>query len=101
MRADAGQHAVADQFGARRRTIVSDTFDSTDHPGRTQLELAPNTRYWLLQDHANNLGSITSKLEVLAPERAAQLVATCDYRVVTETPGHEQVPPPIPFAPAR
>jgi len=81
--------------------IVSDTFDSTDHPGRTTIELAPDTRYWLLQDHDNSFGSITSRLAWLAPERGSQLVASAEYRVVTEVPGHEHVPPPIPFAPAR
>lgn len=80
--------------------IVSDTFDSTDHPGRTQLVVQPGARYWLLQDHENHFGSVTSKLEWLDPTRAQSLIEGCEYKVVTAVPGHEQVPPPVPYAPA-
>ncbi len=80
--------------------IVSDTFDSTDHPGRTQVFLQPGARYWLLQDHANHFGSVTSKLEWLDIAHAQQLIEGCEYRVVTAVPGHEQVPPPVPYAPS-
>lgn len=87
--AEPGQHV-----------IVSDTFDSTDHPGRTHLWVDPGARYWLLQDHSNSFGSVTSKLEWIDISRAQQLIERCDYRVVTDVPGHEQAPPPIPYAPA-
>ena len=87
--AEPGEHA-----------IVSDTFDPSDHPGRTQIVIAPGARYWLLQDHQNNFGSVTSTLEWLDAPRAQQLIEHCDYRVVTEVPGHEQVPPPVPYVPA-
>lgn len=42
--------------------IVSQTFDSTDHPGRTRITIAPGQRYWLRQDHENSFGSVTSVL---------------------------------------
>jgi hypothetical protein len=80
--------------------VVSDTFDSVDHPGRTQIVVAPGARYWLFQDHENHFGSVTSKLEWIDESRAHELIEGCDYRVVTEVPGHEQVPPPVPYAPA-
>jgi len=32
--------------------------------------------------------------------RAQELIAGCDYKVVTSAPGHEPLPPPVPFAPA-
>jgi len=80
--------------------IVSDTFDSVDHPGRIYAVIAPGIRYWLRQDHENHLGSVTSKLGWLDPMTANRLIAGCDYRVVSAVPGHEQVPPPVPFAPA-
>ena len=81
-------------------TIVSDTFDRVDQPGRTQIVIAPGERYWLLQDHTNTFGSVTSKLEWIDRERAQELIEGCDYRVLTAVPGHEQVPPPVPYAPA-
>ncbi len=81
--------------------IVSDTFDSVDNPGRTRVTVAPGERYWLLQDHENSFGSVTSKLAWLDAERASQEIAGCDYRMVTEVPGHEHVPPPVPFAMAN
>ncbi len=80
--------------------IVSDTFDSTDHPGRTTVAVEAGARYWLRQDHSNSWGSVTSILAWLDPQTAASLVATCSYKRVTEVPGHEAVPPPVPFAPA-
>jgi hypothetical protein len=80
--------------------IVSDTFDSTDTPGRIRATLQPGARYWLRQDHANHFGSVTSKLAWLDPQSAADLIRDCDYRVVDATPGHEHVPPAVPFAPA-
>ncbi len=80
--------------------IVSDTFDSVDHPGRTIAMIEPGERYWLRQDHDNYFGSVTSKLEWLDLTRASQLIGDCEYRVVTAVPGHEQVPPPVPYAPA-
>lgn len=79
-------------------TIVSDTFDATDHPGRIQIAIDPGVRYWLLQDHENSFGSVTSKLAWIDEVLAAELVADCEYRVITETPGHEPVPPPVPYA---
>lgn len=85
--AEVGQH-----------TIVSDTFDSTDHPGLIRIAIDPGVRYWLLQDHDNSFGSVTSKLAWIDEERAADLVKECEYRIITETPGHEPVPPPVPFA---
>jgi hypothetical protein len=87
--AEPGQHV-----------IVSDTFDSTDKPGRTHAMIHPGGRYWLRQDHSNNFGSVTSKLEWVDGVTAGALIAGCSYRVVTTVPGHEQVPPPVPFAPA-
>lgn len=80
--------------------IVSDTFDSTDHPGRTTIAVEAGARYWLRQDHSNSWGSVTSILAWLDPQTASALVATCSYKRVTEVPGHEAVPPPVPFAPA-
>jgi len=79
-------------------TIVSETFDSTDHPGKIQIAIDPGVRYWLYQDHENSLGSVTSKLSWIDEERAAALTKECAYRVITETPGHEHVPPPVPYA---
>ena len=79
-------------------TIVSDTFDSTDHSGKIQIAIDPGVRYWLLQDHENSFGSVTSKLAWIDEELAADLVKDCAYRVITETPGHEQLPPPVPYA---
>ncbi len=81
--------------------IVSDTFDSTDRPGRTHVMIEPGARYWLLQDHDNSWGSVTSKLEWLDIDRASEEIEGCEYRMVTEVPGHEQVPPPVPFARSR
>lgn len=78
-------------------TIVSDTFDATDHPGRIQIAIDPGVRYWLLQDHENSFGSVTSKLAWIDEVLAAELVAKCEYRVITETPAHEHVPPPVPY----
>lgn len=83
-----------------RHEIVSDTFDSTDTPGRASGVLAPNQRYWLYQDHDNNLGSITSKLAWIDERQARDMVSSCEYKVVTATPAHEQVPPAVPYAPA-
>ncbi len=80
--------------------IVSDTFDSVDNPGRTVVSVEAGERYWLMQDHSNNFGSVTSKLAWIDGNAASQLIAGCEYRVVTAVPGHEQVPPPVPFAPA-
>jgi hypothetical protein len=77
--------------------IVSDTFDSTDSPGRTRVMIQPGGRYWLQQDHAG-LGSITSILTWVDPQRAANLIADCDYKQITAVPGHETIPPPVPFA---
>lgn len=81
-------------------TIVSDTFDSTDHPGSTQMVVEAGTRYWLRQDHDNSFGSVTSKLEWLDYAHAQEAIEGCDYRVITEVPGHEHVPPPVPYAPS-
>ncbi|MDX2090106.1 MAG: hypothetical protein SFX73_19770 [Kofleriaceae bacterium] len=81
-------------------TIVSDTFDSVDHPGSVVVSIAPGARYWLLQDHENNLGSVTSKLAWIDEQRARQLVERCEYKVVTSVPGHEELPPAVPFVPA-
>jgi hypothetical protein len=78
--------------------IVSQTFDSTDQPGRMHAVIAAGARYWLLQDHENHFGSVTSKLAWIDAVRARELVAGCEYRVLTEVPGHEQVPPPVPYA---
>ena len=80
--------------------IVSDTFDSSDTPGRASIELAPNQRYWLYQDHDNNFGSITSKLSWIDEREAKEMVASCEYKVVTATPAHEPLPAPVPFVPA-
>jgi hypothetical protein len=80
--------------------IVSDTFDSTDHPGHTSIEIAAGPRYWLQQDHENTFGSVTSKLAWLDENAARELVTDADYKVLTETPGHEQPPAAVPFAPA-
>ena len=78
--------------------IVSDTFDSTDHPGRTIVQIEAGARYWLNQDHANHFGSVTSILAWVDPQRAATLIQGCEYRRLTDVPGHEAVPPPVPFA---
>jgi hypothetical protein len=80
--------------------IVSDTFDSADHPGRTSIAIEAGRRYWLQQDHENTFGSVTSKLVWIDEGTARELVSDADYRVLTETPGHEDVPAPVPFAPA-
>lgn len=88
------------EAGPGAHTIVSDTFDSADHPGSIVVSVAPGARYWLLQDHENNLGSVTSKLAPIEEVRARQLVERCEYKVVTSAPGHEDVPPAVPFAPA-
>ena len=80
--------------------IVSDTFDSTDHPGRTSIAIAAGQRYWLQQDHENTFGSVTSKLAWLDENAARELVSDAEYKVLTDTPGHEQVPAAVPFAPA-
>lgn len=80
--------------------IVSDTFDSTDHPGRTSISVVAGQRYWLQQDHDNSFGSVTSKLVWVDENTARELASDADYKVLTETPGHEQVPAPVPFAPA-
>lgn len=79
--------------------IVSDTFDSTDRPGRTAVVVEAGARYWLRQDHSNRWGSVTSILAWLDPYAAADLVAGCTYKRVTEVPAHEAVPPAVPFAP--
>jgi hypothetical protein len=81
-------------------TIVSDTFDSVDRPGRTEVLVMAGQRYWLLQDHINNFGSVTSQLAWIDRERAKYLIERCEYRVLTAVPGHEQVPPPVPYAPS-
>lgn len=80
--------------------VVSDTFDSTDHVGRTSVTIVAGQRYWLQQDHENTFGSITSKLAWIDENTARQLAGGAEYKVLTETPGHEQVPAPVPFAPA-
>lgn len=80
--------------------IVSDTFDSADHPGRTSIAIARGQRYWLQQDHENTFGSVTSKLVWIDEATARDLISDADYRVLTETPGHERVPAAVPFAPA-
>lgn len=80
--------------------VVSDTFDSTDRPGRLTLDVAAGQRYWVYQDHDNNFGSITSKLSTVDESRARGLIASCEYTLVTEVPGHEHVPSRVPFAPA-
>jgi len=80
--------------------IVSDTFDPVDTPGRIHAVVQAGGRYWLRQDHENHFGSVTSKLAWLDPTTAGSLIAGCEYRVVRETPGHEQPPPAVPFAPA-
>lgn len=77
--------------------IVSDTFDPTDRAAHVDVVLTPNTRYWLAQEHANHLGSVTSRLRWLDAPEAAALLAHADYRVVTATPAHEQPPPPVPY----
>jgi hypothetical protein len=78
--------------------IVSDTFDSVDTPGRTAITVEAGARYWLKQDHANSFGSVTSVLAWLDPQSAADLVAKCSYRRITEAPAHEALPPAVPFA---
>lgn len=80
--------------------IVSDTFDSTDHPGRTSIAIAAGMRYWLQQDHENTFGSVTSKLVWLDESIARDLVGDAEYKVLEETPAHESPPPLVPFAPA-
>jgi hypothetical protein len=81
--------------------IVSDTGDSTDHPGTTTLDVQPNQRYWLQQDHHNSFGSITSELLWIDKSRAQELVTGCEYLVIVEAPGHEALPAPVPLAFAR
>jgi hypothetical protein len=82
-------------------TIVSDTFDSTDHAGSTRVALAAGQRYWLQQDHENNFGSVTSKLVWVTEAEARELVDGAEYRMITEAPAHEPLPPsPMAFAPA-
>ncbi len=80
--------------------IVSDTFDSADHPGRTSISIAAGTRYWLSQDHENSFGSVTSRLVWIDEGTARELATGAEYRVLTDTPRHEQVPAGVPFAPA-
>ncbi len=78
--------------------IVSDTFDSTDHPGRTSIAVVAGERYWLHQDHENTFGSVTSKLVWIDESVARDLIGGTEYKVLTETPAHEQPPPAVPFA---
>lgn len=79
--------------------LVSDTFDSTDRPGRFTLAVSAGQRYWVYQDHDNHFGSITSKLSTVDEARARDLIASCEYAVVTDVPAHEHVPAEVPFAP--
>lgn len=78
--------------------IVSDTFDSVDHPGKTMLTAVPGARYWLRQDHVNSWGAVTSVLEWVDETTAASMFDGAEYRVLTDVPGHEHVPQPVPFA---
>ena len=80
--------------------LVSDTFDSVDKVGRLDLTVAAGNRYWVYQDHANHFGSVASKLSTVDEGRARELLVGCSYMIVTEVPGHEHVPPGVPFAPA-
>lgn len=77
--------------------IVSQTFDSTDTPGRTHVVLVAGGRYWLEQQHTG-LASLTSRLVWIDEATAQQRSQGCVHRSLTEVPGHEQVPPPVPFA---
>jgi hypothetical protein len=80
--------------------IVSDTFDSVDVPDHTRIVVQPGARYWLRQDHSNSFGSVTSKLAWMDAATASAVIGGCVYRVVTAAPGHEMLPPPVPFVPA-
>jgi hypothetical protein len=80
--------------------IVSDTFDSTDVPGHTRIVVDAGVRYWLRQDHSSSFGSVTSRLAWIDPATADALIAGASHRRLTAVPGHEHVPPPVPFAPA-
>lgn len=99
--ATRGQSHFCYEAAPGEHEIVSQTFDSFDHPGRTQVVIAPGQRYWLEQDHENNLGSVISILTWLHVDHARALIDGTEYRVLTEVPGHERVPAAIPFAPAR
>ena len=79
--------------------LVSQTFDSTDTPGSLRLEVAAGTRYYVAQEH-EGLASLTSVLVTIDPAVALERCGSCAHRALTDVPGHEQVPPPVPFAPA-
>lgn len=49
---------------------------------------------------ANSFGSVTSRLVWIDQGTARELATGAEYRVLTDTPGHEQVPAGVPFAPA-
>jgi len=82
-------------------TIVSDTADSTDSPGALTLQVAPAGRYWVLQDHHNNFGSIQSELVVLTEPAAIALAARCEYKILARVPAGERLPEPVPLAMSR
>lgn len=88
------------EAGVGAHAIVSDTFDGADHPGRATVAIEAGQRYWLQQDHENNFGSVTSKLAWVDENTARELISGAEYRVLTDTPGHERVPEAVPFAPA-
>ncbi len=77
--------------------IVSQTFDSTDTPGQTRAVLVAGGRYWIEQQHSG-IAALTSRLAWVDEAAARTLAEGCVHRALTEVPGHEHVPPAVPFA---
>lgn len=95
--ATKGQSYFCYEAEPGEHVIVSDTFDSTDVPDTTRIVVQSGARYWLRQDHANRFGSVRSILTWMDAGTATAALAGCSYRVVTAVPGHENVPPPVPY----
>ncbi len=97
--ATRGQSYFCYEAAPGMHAIVSQTFDSTDTPGSLQLEVAAGRRYYVAQEH-EGVASLTSVLAQIDPDIAGERCASCVHRALTDAPGHEQVPPAVPFAPA-
>ena len=59
--------------------------------------LVAGGRYWLEQQHSG-LASLTSRLVWIDEAAARERSEGCAHRALTAVPGHEHVPPPVPFA---
>jgi hypothetical protein len=80
--------------------ITSGTGDAFDKRGGANLTAQAGGRYWLHQDYANVFGVIVDKLEWVDEDRARELIADCDYKVVAGVPGSEELPRSVPLAKA-